>query len=222
MKDSNYYKWATFRRRTLDVLQEEYKYLYKGVVLDIGGRDRGRFKKPKNKVKNWIFADINPNHNPDIILDVTDMKQIESNSINVVNAIELFEHVLDIEKGLQECFRVLKNGGKLIISIPFLYHIHADPFDFQRWTYTKWIIELRKVGFKIEKLIIIGKFFTHLSETIKTMSRIKIRSFFFIRRLLSLISPLLDKLILLDNKSFVKNDPILNMYHNGYFIIAKK
>lgn len=63
MSDYNYQKWASYRRKMLDYLQDYYKYLYKGVVLDIGGRDRGKFKKPKEKVKDWIFADINPEHN---------------------------------------------------------------------------------------------------------------------------------------------------------------
>ena len=101
----------------LDFLQEKYKNLYQGIVLDIGGRDRGKFRKPKENVEKWIFADINPNHNPDIILDVADMKQIESESIDVINAIELFEHVEKIKKGLRECFRVLKNNGIIIISV---------------------------------------------------------------------------------------------------------
>lgn len=123
----------------LDLLNEKYSYLYKGVVLDIGGRDRGRFKKPKDKVEKWIFADINASHNPDIIIDVSDMQEIESSSIDVINAIELFEHVRKIDDGLGECYRVLKSGGILIISTPFLFPIHADPFDYQRWTNYKFI-----------------------------------------------------------------------------------
>ena len=71
-----YSHWASYRRQMLDRLQEKYRGLYKGIVLDIGGRDRGNFKKPKDKVQKWIFADINQDYNPDIILDVSDMKQI--------------------------------------------------------------------------------------------------------------------------------------------------
>lgn len=138
MNRSQFYKWMTYRRRLLDLLQEKYKHLYKGVVLDIGGRDQGYFKKPKENVEKWIFADIVKEFNPDIVLDVTNMNNIDSNSVDVINAIELFEHVKDIEKGLNECFRVLKKDGVFMLSTPFLFPIHADPFDFQRWTNTKW------------------------------------------------------------------------------------
>ena len=95
------YKWLSYRRKMLDVLQEKYNYLYEGIVLDIGGRDLGEYQKPKDKVKKWIFADINKDNNPDIVLDVANMEKIESNSIDVVNAIELFEHVQDIDKGIK-------------------------------------------------------------------------------------------------------------------------
>jgi len=222
MIKSNYNYWASYRRQMLDLLQEKYQDLYKGVVLDIGGRDRGNFKKPKDKVEKWIFADINHDYNPDIILDVSDMKQINSNSIDVVNAIELFEHVYKIEKGLQECFRVLKKNGIFILSIPFLFHIHADPNDFQRWTSTKWRIELEKIGFKVEKLIIMGKFYTTLAEMCKSKLKSIKKRYFLGKILFPIILPFLNLLIKWDNKSFVKEDPILNYYHAGYFIIARK
>ena len=109
----------TYRRILLDKLQNQYHNVYKGIVLDIGGRDKGKFEKPKKRVEKWIFADVNKEHNPNIVIDVANMKQIKTGSIDVVNAIELFEHVEQIEKGLKECYRVLKIGGTILISMPF-------------------------------------------------------------------------------------------------------
>lgn len=216
MDDFTYKKWASYRRRILDFLLEKYKGYYKGIVLDIGGRERGKFIKPKDKVKKWIFADINKNYDPDIILDVTDMRQLDSNSIDVISAIELFEHVLDIKKGLKECHRVLKKDGFIIISVPFLYQIHGDPVDFQRWTSTKWQVELKESCFKIDHFIIMGKFFTHLAEMLKYMIK------GVIPRFLNLILPFLNLIVKFDNKSIVRKNTNLNNYHCGYFIIAQK
>lgn len=216
------YKWLSYRRKMLDVLQEKYNYLYEGIVLDIGGRDLGEYKKPKDKVKKWIFADINKDNNPDIVLDVANMEKIESNSIDVVNAIELFEHVQDIEKGIKECYRVLKENGLLLLSSPFLFHVHADPYDFQRWTSIKWRIELTNIGFKIDKFIVMGKFFSFFAQMIKTMLRSIAAYLYKGRLILSTILPFLNLMIRFDNRSFVKNHPVLNNYHYGYFIIARK
>ena len=219
-KGLKYYFWASYRRKMLDNLQEKYKCLYRGVVLDIGGRDRGKFKKPKNKVKKWIFADIEKKHNPDIILDVTSMKQIKNESIDVINAIELFEHVENLPKGIKECHRVLKESGTLIISAPFLYPLHADPYDFQRWSKTKWELELKKAGFKIKKIEIMGEFFTVLMDYQKLL----IKSFpKKISKLLKLINyPLMDLVVKLDNLRLVKKNNSLSGFHGGYFIILKK
>ena len=155
----SYYLWTTYRRKMLDDLQRKYQDIYRGVVLDVGGKDRGRFQKPKNKVKKWIFADIVAENNPDIVLDVNDMKnEINDESIDVVNAIELFEHVENPKKGLRECWRVLKKDGYLLIAAPFLYPIHADPNDIQRWTEYKWKIELNELGFSIVEFKEMGFF----------------------------------------------------------------
>lgn len=215
----NYYFWATYRRKNLDKLQERYKNLYHGVVLDIGGRDRGKFKKPKDKVEKWIFADIEKKHNPDLVLDVANMRGIKSKSIDVVNAMELFEHVEKIDKGLDECYRVLKRGGRLMISVPFLYPIHADPYDFQRWTETKWRKELTNRYFEIENFEIMGRYFTvhcgMIRELIEALPKI-------LRYLLRISYPFLDLLARLDNRNIIKENKILNKYHGGYFIVAKK
>ena len=164
MGELKYYLLSTYRRKLTDKFHAKYEHLYKGIVLDIGGRDRGKFLKPRSKVKKWIFADIEKKHNPEIVLDVADMKQIKTESIDVISAIELFEHVEEIEKGLKECFRVLKKGGTILISIPFLFPVHADPYDFQRWTADKWKKELNNINFKIEKIEIMGRFFTVLCD----------------------------------------------------------
>lgn len=218
MYNKKYHKWTTYRRKLLDLLQEKYKNLYYGIVLDIGGRDRGIFQKPREKVNNWIFADINEEYKPDIILDVSNMSQIENNSIDVINAMELFEHVKHVKKGLQECYRVLKKKGLMFLSVPFLFPIHSDPYDYQRWTNDKWKFELQNIGFKIKKFIIMGKYFMHLAETIqnglKSIRGGTIISYFLLR--------ILDLLVYFDFKPKFRNNQVLNSYHCGYFMIIKK
>lgn len=218
MKKINYYFWATYRRKILDKLLEENKHYYKGIVLDIGGRDRGKFKKPKDKVKEWIFADIEKGYNPDIVLDVCDMP-IKDDGIDVINATELFEHVEKLRKGLRECYRVLKEGGVMILSAPFLYPIHSDPYDFQRWSEYKWIKTLREIGFKIEKFKIMGRFFTVSGDIIKTFTKSMPK---LLRWVLYLFYPLIDIVVKLDQLESIKKHSLLGSFHGGYFIVLRK
>ncbi len=214
-----YYFWATYRRKILDKLLEENKHYYKGIVLDIGGRDRGRFQKPKDRVEKWIFADIEQKHNPDVVLDVENMGKLSTESIDVTNAIELFEHVENPEKGLRECCRVLKKDGVMILSVPFLSPIHSDPYDFQRWTEAKWRGVLQEIGFSIEKFEIMGKYFTVMMEMKKALIK---QLPFGVRHFCRLFYPLMDLFVKLDNARWIENNPKLNKFHGGYFMILKK
>lgn len=219
MTKFRYYFWATYRRKMIDRLLNRNKSLFQGVVLDIGGRDRGMFKKPKDKVTKWIFADSEAKHQPDLVLDVADMSDIDDSSIDVISAMELFEHVLKIDKGLIECHRVLKSSGKFILSVPFMYQIHADPYDYQRWTKEKWQLALKDLGFEIEQFVIMGRFFTLQMEMKKKFVK---QLPYFIKVFAYMAYPIFDLLIKLDNLPWVKNNKVLGNYHGGYFIVCKK
>ena len=215
----NFYFWISVRRESLDNFQKKYIHYYKGVVLDIGGRDRGGFRKPKEEVDAWIFADIEKCNNPDILLDASDMHEIKTNSIDIVNAIELFEHVRYPQRAISNIYRILKRKGLFIISSPFLFPLHADPCDYQRWTKDKWEEELKDNNFIVEKIIISGYFFNVLVEMIKTFCKSLPR---IIRYISYVFFPLLDLIVKIDNTKTVKTNNKLNKFHAGYFIIAKK
>lgn len=217
-KKTGYFFFASLRRKCLDALLEKHRELYRGVVLDIGGRDRGIFQSPKNMVEKWIITDIEESRLPDVVLDVCDMHTFKNESVDVINALEVFEHVGNPEKGLIECFRVLKKSGAFLVSMPFLYPVHADPNDFQRWTAAKWKSELQKIGFLVETLHPMGYFFTVLADMMKSLNtslgHFKYFGFVFY--------PILHILVYLDQTKFVKNNPTLMSYTTGYFIICRK
>jgi len=116
----------------------------------------------------------------------------------------------------------LKRNGIIIISVPFLNHVHADPFDFQRWTDTKWRFELKEIGFAVEKLIIMGRFFSHFAQNFKDLFNAVERNYRGGSLLIRIFAPILNKIQGLDNKEFVRKDIILKNFHGGYFIIARK
>ncbi|MDB4254683.1 methyltransferase domain-containing protein [bacterium] len=76
-------------------------------------------------------VDIEPLPGIDIVADIRDLP-LEDASFDHVLCIEVLEHIFDTQKALNEMQRVLKPGGSMVITTPFLFHIHGDPNDFVR------------------------------------------------------------------------------------------
>jgi 2-polyprenyl-3-methyl-5-hydroxy-6-metoxy-1,4-benzoquinol methylase len=53
---------------------------------------------------------------------------------DTVILLEVLEHLEQPEIALQDARRLVKAGGTIIVSTPFLYPVHDAPWDFQRWT----------------------------------------------------------------------------------------
>lgn len=142
----------SFHRSYLDKMLNETEF--SGRVLDVGGRKmrkRGAFKPPIEKVVSWQYLNIDASSNPDY-LSSADKIPVADNSFDMVVMTEVLEHLENPEDVLKEVFRVLKENGRLIASMPFLYPIHKGPHDFQRWLPDRLRRELRKAGFEAEKI----------------------------------------------------------------------
>lgn len=70
-------------------------------------------------------------------------------SFDSVVCFEVLEHVFNIEEILTEINRVLKPGGKLLLSTPFAWDEHEIPFDFARYTSYGIVDVLNKANFKV-------------------------------------------------------------------------
>lgn len=55
-------------------------------------------------------------------------------TFDLVFCTEVMEHVAEPKRMLQEIHRVLKPGGHLILTTPFLVPVHEAPYDFYRYT----------------------------------------------------------------------------------------
>jgi SAM-dependent methyltransferase len=118
------------------------------MVLDLGGNKilkRGQFDYSCCDMK-VIYANLTADKQPDVQADAAALP-FTDNCFDIVVCAELLEHVYAPENVLAEVFRVLKNGGLLLITVPFLVQIHADPTDYGRYTDVYWEKCLAETGF---------------------------------------------------------------------------
>lgn len=64
-------------------------------------------------------------------------------SFDAIFMFEVLEHIADVDLALGEIHRTLKESGILWASVPFLFHIHADPEDYRRYTLRGWQTKLK-------------------------------------------------------------------------------
>jgi SAM-dependent methyltransferase len=72
----------------------------------------------------------------------------ENASCGVVICTQVLEHASDPEALINEIARVLKPGGVVLFSMPFIYPEHEEPYDFRRYTKFEHMRILEKSGFK--------------------------------------------------------------------------
>jgi len=70
------------------------------------------------------------------------------NAYDLVICSQVLEHAFEPELLLSEIYRVLEPGGSLLLTIPFFWPEHEQPYDSQRFTSFGLISRLEKLGFQ--------------------------------------------------------------------------
>ncbi|ATU08089.1 class I SAM-dependent methyltransferase [Methanohalophilus portucalensis] len=136
--------YTNFSRKDLKFLKREMSTV-SGKVLDIGGRDfidRLGFK-PGDEYYSY---DLTYSKNVSVIGDAHKLP-FKNDSFDYIICNAVLEHVREPSIILSEIYRCVKSNGFVFISVPFLQHIHSDPYDFRRFTNYGLKYELEKTGF---------------------------------------------------------------------------
>ena len=75
----------------------------------------------------------------------------EDNTFDSILCTEVLEHVEQLDDVMIELYRVLKPGGRMIVTSPFICIEHEMPYDFRRFTFNGLINLMKKNNFKILK-----------------------------------------------------------------------
>ena len=157
------------RRAILDALSSQLKNLH-GTVVDVGCGYmpyKPLVLASPSRAERYIGIDLHENiyRSPDLEWDGSAIP-LKEKSVDCALATEVFEHCPEPELVMRETLRVLKPGGLLFLTVPFLWPLHCVPYDEYRYTPFSLERHLRKAGFEQIKLTALGGWDRSLAQMI--------------------------------------------------------
>ncbi len=106
---------------------------------------RGMFSRDVD----YVGADLPGNPGAKVLLNPDGTLPVADQTCDAVLSTQVLEHVLDPERYLAECFRVLRPGGRLLLSTHGVFAYHPDPMDLWRWTGEGLRRQVQAPGFEV-------------------------------------------------------------------------
>ncbi len=146
----------------LDAGAGEQRYRVYCSHLKYIAQDFGKFVPDEISVglqqDKWDYTGI------DVICDIVDMP-LEDASVDAILCTEVFEHIENPMLALREFSRIIKPGGKLILTAPVSCLTHMAPFFFYNGFSEYWYEKhLTDNGFAIKELVSNGNYFKYMCQ----------------------------------------------------------
>lgn len=143
------HNWLAFKINNESFAQN--KYFIRGRVLDLGCGSspyRADILAVADEYigVDWPYSHHSGNH-VSLFANIAKSLPFRNECIDTIVVFQVLEHIPEPELFLSDCFRVLEREGRLLLTVPFMWHIHDVPYDYYR--YTRYGLEyiLQKAGF---------------------------------------------------------------------------
>jgi len=117
----------------------------RGPILEIGSKRYGGYPMffdyrtlfPEGT--KYVGADMEAGDGVDAVADLTEdieviRQKLGTASFQTIICLSVMEHVGDIAAFSRNVEALLEPGGTLVLSVPFVWEIHAYPYDYWRFT----------------------------------------------------------------------------------------
>lgn len=141
----------------------KYTQYFKGQLVDLGCGEahyKNFFLKYADSYIGVDWTKTLHDSKADIVSDLNQHIELPNEYANSLVSLSVMEHLNEPQIFLNECFRILKNGGCLTLQVPWQWWIHESPHDYFRYTPYGLRYLLEKAGFKQIEIEPSSGFFT--------------------------------------------------------------
>jgi SAM-dependent methyltransferase len=139
----------------VDVLPERLERLARELpagpgcrILDYGCADQP-YRRFFGAGVDYVGADLPGNPDAAVIIGSDGTLPLPDASVDAVLSTQVLEHVTDPALYLAECARVLRPGGRVLLSTHGLMVYHPDPIDYWRWTSAGLRHQVERAGLEV-------------------------------------------------------------------------
>jgi len=167
------------RRLTLSVFDRDYLHFadlaelirrvskeVKGLIFDYGSGG-APYAPLFSHCAGYVAGDLEAGPRVDRVLKPDGMTNELDNAFDFVLSTQVLEHVKNPHLYLRECYRILRPGGRILLSTHGMFVEHGCPHDYRRWT-ARGLEELFiETGFQINQS---GKLTTQIRGMVQVMN----------------------------------------------------
>jgi SAM-dependent methyltransferase len=124
------------------------------LLLDLGAGPQ-HFKELTDRF-NTCAVEYEAQPDIDVVCDLGKALPFLSHSYDIILLSNVLEHIEKPEQITTECFRILKPGGLLLGTVPFLMASHQRPYDFHRYTDIYLNTLFSQTGFTSVSVVALG------------------------------------------------------------------
>ncbi len=138
----------------------------RGVLLDLGCGGQPYRAMFSARISRYIGADVAAaaGVSLDVVLKPGKPVPLADGAVDTILSTQTLEHVYDLRRYLSECYRLLNQGGRLVMTAPMHWRQHESPFDF--WRFTRFALDglMRETGFSPCEITACGGVYSVLGQ----------------------------------------------------------
>lgn len=121
-----------------DFLQKN-SHCIKGRVLEVASNDYTKMFGGANVAQSDVLHVVENYPGATIVADLGKPMNIGENLFDCIILTQTLQFIYDYKQAIENCHKILKPGGYLLLTVPGISHIGKDPWNWY-WSFTKFSV----------------------------------------------------------------------------------